>query len=270
MGNPIRLGRTITWRDIDQDALVAVVSAQLAREYWGDPAEALGKRIRVSASQPWREIIGIVGNELDDGLTQAPPAMVYWPMATKRLMDMPYVSRTMSYAVRSDRIQSPGFRRELEQAVWAVNPNLPLANVRTLADIRAKSMAQTSFALTMLGIAAITALVLGVIGLYGVMAYISAQRTREIGIRMALGAQPGDVCRLFVRHGLWLTAIGVAVGIGAALAFTRLMSSLIFGVSTTDVATYLAVSASLGGVAWLATYLPARRAARVDPLGALR
>jgi putative ABC transport system permease protein len=270
LGNSVLKGRSITWTDIYQDALVAVVSVQFAREYWTDPAEALGKRIRVSSNQPWREIIGIVGNELDDGLNQAPPPMVYWPMAARRFLDQPFVSRTMSYAVRSDRIHSAGFRRELEQAVWAVNPNLPLANVRTLADIRAKSMAQTSFALTMLGIAAITALVLGVIGLYGVIAYITAQRTREIGIRMALGAQRRDVCRLFVRHGLWLTAIGVALGIGAALAFTRLMSSLVFGVSTTDVVTYVSVSVSLGGIAWLATYLPARRAARVDPLCALR
>ncbi len=270
MGNPVLMGRTITWRDIYEDALVAVVSVQLAREYWADPAQAVGKRIRVSPNQPWREIVGIVGNELDDGLNQSPPAIVYWPMAAKRFLDQPFVSRTMSYAIRSDRIHSSDFRRELEQAVWSVNPNLPLANVRTLADIRAKSMAQTSFALTMLVIAATTALLLGVIGLYGVIAYISAQRTREIGIRMAFGAQRRDVCRLFVRHGLWLTACGVAIGIGAALGFTRLMSSLVFGVTTTDVLTYVTVSAILGGMASLASYLPARRAARVDPLRALR
>jgi predicted permease len=270
MGNPVLMGRTITWRDIYQDALVAVVSAKLAREYWENPAEAIGKRIRVSPNQPWREIIGIVGNELDDGLNQAPPAIAYWPMAMKRFLDEPFIMPTMSYAVRSDRIHSPGFLRELEQAVWSVNPNLPLANVRTLDDIRAASMAQTSFALTMLVIAAAMALLLGVVGLYGVIAYIAAQRTREIGIRMALGAQRGDVSRLFVRHGLWLTALGVALGIGAALGFTRLMSSLVFGVSTTDAVTYATVSASLGGVALLATYLPARRASRVDPISALR
>jgi predicted permease len=270
MGNPVLMGRSITWRDIYQDALVVVVSAKLAREYWENTAEALGKRIRVSPNQPWREIIGIVGNELDDGLNHAPPAIAYWPMTSNRFLDEPFVSRTMSFAVRSDRIHSPGFLRELQQAVWSVNRNLPLANVRTLDDIRAKSMALTSFALTMLAIAAAMALLLGVVGLYGVVAYIAAQRTREIGIRMALGAQRRDVTRLFVRQGLWLTAIGVAIGIGAALGLTRLMSSLVFGVSTTDAVTYAIVSVSLIGVASLATYLPARRASRVDPISALR
>jgi predicted permease len=270
MGNPVLMGRTITWRDIYEDALVAVVSAKLAREYWENPAEAIGKRIRVSPNQPWREIIGIVGSELDDGLNQAPPAIAYWPMAAKRFLDEPFIMRTMSYAVRSDRSHPPGFLRELEQAVWSVNPHLPLANVRMLDDIRAESMAQTSFALTMLVTAAAMALLLGVVGLYGVIAYIAAQRTREIGIRMALGAQRGDISRLFVRHGLWLTALGVALGIGAALGFTRLMSSLVFGVSTTDAVTYATVSASLAGVALLATYVPARRASRVDPISALR
>jgi hypothetical protein len=270
MGNQVAMGRTITWRDIYEDGLVAVVSSQLAHEYWGNPATAIGKRIRVSSNQPWREIIGVVGNEFDDGLNHAPPAIAYWPMAMKRFVDQPFIMPTMSYAVRSERIHSPGFLHELERAVWSVNPHLPLANVRTLEDIRSASMAQTSFALTMLVIAAVMTLCLSVIGLYSVLAYILAQRTREIGIRVALGARPGDVSRLCVRHGLRLTALGVALGIGAALGFTRLMSSLVFGVSTTDLVTYVIVSASLGGVALLATYLPAPRASRVDPISALR
>jgi predicted permease len=270
MGNRVLVGRSITWRDIYQDALVVVVSETLAREYWKNAADAIGKRIRVSVNQPWREIIGIVGNERDDGLNRAAPTIAYWPMATKRLLDAPFISRTMSYAVRSDRIHSPRFLRELEQAVWSVNPNLPLANVQTLDEIMSGSMAQTSFALTMLVIAAALALLLSVVGLYGVIAYIAAQRTREIGIRLALGAQREDVSRLFVRHGLWLTGLGVALGIAAALGLTRLMSSLVFGVSTSDTVTYAIVSASLGGVALLATYLPARRASRVDPISALR
>jgi putative ABC transport system permease protein len=160
--------------------------------------------------------------------------------------------------------------KELQQAVWSANSNLPLSNTRTLEQIRASSMAQTSFALAMLGIAAGVALLLGIVGIYGVIAYIAAQRTREIGIRMALGAQSGDVSRLFVRHGLWLTGAGVALGVLAAIGLTRLMSSLLFGVSPMDPMTYAAVSVALGAVALLATYLPARRAARIDPIVALR
>ena len=270
MGNRVLVGRTITWRDIYQDALVVVVSETLAGEYWESPANAIGKRIRVSPNQPWREIIGIVGNERDDGLNRAAPAVAYWPMAATRFLDEPFISRTMSYAVRSDRIHSPGFLRELEQAVWSVNPNLPLANVQTLDEIRSRSMAQTSFALTMLGIGALMALILGIVGLYGVIGYIAAQRTREIGIRMALGAQIGDVRKIFLRHGLWLTATGIALGVGAALVTSRVMGALLFGVRPTDPMTYVAVSGALAAVMLLAMYLPARRASRVDPVIALR
>jgi predicted permease len=270
IGDPVLAGRLITWRDIYQDALVVVVSESLAREYWKSPAEAIGKRIRVSASQPWRAIVGVVGNERDDGLRQAAPTIAYWPMAATRFLDQPFVSRTMSYVVRSDRIGAPGFLHELQQAVWSVNPDLPLANVRTLDEIRAASMAQTSFALTMLAIGAAMALLLGLVGLYGVIAYIVAQRTREIGIRMALGAQIGDVRNLFLRHGLVLTATGIALGVSVALALSRVMGALLFGVSPMDPLTYVAVSATLAVVMLVAMYVPARRASRVDPVVALR
>jgi ABC-type antimicrobial peptide transport system permease subunit len=178
-----------------------------------------------------------------------------------------YEWRTMAYAVRSSRVGTPGFPRELEQAVWAVNPNLPLARVQTVEEIRAHSMAQTSFALVMLGIAASVALLIGVVGIYGVIAYAVAQRTREIGIRMALGAQIADV---HLRQGLWLTATGILMGIGVATVVTRVMSTFLFGVGPIDPVTYAAVSAALAAVALTGTYLPARRATRVDPLVALR
>jgi hypothetical protein len=139
-----------------------------------------GKRITQSLENPWREIIGVVGNERDDGLNQPATAVVYWPIVIKEWWTQPLdVSRTMA-VVRSARVGSPGFLRELQQAIWSVNPNLPLASVRTLDEIQADSLAQTSFALVMLAIAATVALILGTVGIYGVIAYMATQRTREI------------------------------------------------------------------------------------------
>jgi putative ABC transport system permease protein len=266
MGNQLVAGRSITWSEIYGQRPVIVISEPLAREYWGDPARALGKRVRgFSPQAPWREIVGVVGDERDDGLNRPPTAIVYWPMLSES-----YRWRTMAYAVRSTRVGTPGFLRELEQAVWSVNPNLPLAAVQTVEEIQASSMAQTSFAMVMLAIAASVALLIGVVGIYGVTAYTATQRTREIGVRMALGAQIGDVRKMFLRHGLSLTAIGIAIGIGVAVVLTRVMSTFLFGVGPMDPMTYAAVSGALAAVALLATYLPARRASRVDPVVALR
>jgi len=176
----------------------------------------------------------------------------------------------MVYAVRSSRVGAPGFVRELEQAVWAVNPDLPLARVQTVEEIQAQAMAQTSFAMVMLSIAASVALLIGVVGIYGVIAYAVVRRSREIGIRMALGAQVMDVRRVFLRQALWLTAAGILIGIGVAMAVTRVMSAFLFGVGPIDPVTYAAVSGVLAVAVLVGTYLPARRASRVDPLVALR
>jgi predicted permease len=266
MGNRLVAGRSLTWNDIYDQRPVVIISEPLAREYWGEPAKAIGKRLRGWSPQfPWREVVGVSGNERDDGLTQPPTQIVYWPM-----LNEVYRWRTMAFAVRSTRVGTPGFMRELEQAVWSVNPDLPLATVQTVEDIQASAMTQTSFALVMLGIAASVALLIGMVGIYGAVAYSAAQRTREIGVRMALGAQTGDVRVMFLRHGLWLTVVGIAVGIGIALVLTRVMSAFLFGVGPTDPITYAAVSIVLAGMTLVATYLPARRAARVDPVVALR
>jgi putative ABC transport system permease protein len=271
MGNRVIAGRAITWADIYQYAPVVMVSDNFAREYWQEPAAALGKRLRQGPYDPWREIIGVVGNERDNGVHRPAPTIVYWPVLMKRGDSEPVdVARTMAYAIRSRRMQSPTFLGEIQEAVWSVNPNLPLANVQTLDDIRAASMAQTSFAMVILAIAASVALLLCVVGIYGVIAYVATQRTREIGIRLALGAQAEDVRRLFLRHGLVLTLTGIALGMGAAMLLTRVMSALLFGVSPMDPVTYVAVAAGLATVALLATYLPARRASRTDPIVALR
>ena len=271
MGNRLLAGRLLTWEDAYKRARVVLISDTLAREYFKTATAAIGKRIRNSPSNPWREVVGVVADEHDDGLAKPPTPIVYWPLIMDDYFNMKtYVQRNLAFAVRSGRMGSSGFMGELQRAVWAVNPNLPMASVQSLAEIRASSMAQTSFALTMLAIASIVALLLGLVGIYGVVAYIAAQRTREIGVRMALGAQASDIRTLFVSHGLKLVGAGVVLGVAGAMALTRLMSVLLFGVGPMDAPTYAAVSLGLGVVALIATYLPARRAARVDPVVALR
>jgi putative ABC transport system permease protein len=262
MGNAVVAGRAITWADVHQTTAVTMISENLAREYWGEPSNALRKRL--GGGDDWSEIVGVVGNERLDGLNRPAPAIVYFAA------NEGWMSRDMAYVVRSPRVGASGFLRELQQAVSSVNPNLPLATVRTLSEIEADSMAPTAFAMVMLAIAAGAALVLGLVGIYGVIQYIAVQRTREIGIRVALGAQTADVRRLFLRHGVVLTGCGVAVGVGAAVLLTRVMTALLFGVAPTDPATYVAASAGLAAVALVATYLPARRASRIDPIVALR
>jgi predicted permease len=271
MGNPVIAGRPITWSDIYSRAPVVVVSEGFAREYWKDPAGALGKRIRESPLNPWRTIVGVVGSERDNGAAQPAPTIVYWPMMLEHFWDQPLmVYRGMAYAIRTERAGAPTLLKEVQQAVWSVNPNLPVAGVNTLEEIRSESMAQTSFALVMLGIAAAVALLLGVVGIYGVISYIAAQRTREVGIRIALGATPRDVSRLFLRHGVMLAALGIAGGLLAAMGVTRVMSALLFGVSARDPVTYAASALALGLTAVLASALPAWRAANTDPADALR
>ena len=154
--------------------------------------------------------------------------------------------------------------------MWSVNPNLPLARVRTLAQIYDESMAQTSFVLVIVGIAAAVTLLLGLVGIYGVIAYIVSQRRREVGIRMALGAHSGEVQRMFIGRGMILTAIGLVVGLAASAGLTRLLAALLFGVSPFDPVTYSTVVVGLAAVAFVATWLPARQATRIDPMIALR
>ena len=271
MGNRLIAGRALNWEDAYGLRPVCVVSENFAREFWKEPALAVGKRIRNSPKSDWREIVGVVGNERDNGLAVAAPPIVYWPLMMKNFWGPETITRrTLGYAIRSGRLNSPSFLQEIQRAVWGINSSLPIASVQTLADIQADSMGQTSFAMVMLVIAAGVALLLGIVGIYGVIAYIAAQRTREIGIRVALGAQQSDVSRLFLRHGLTLLLIGVAVGVVAAGLLTRLMGSLLFGVTALDPLTYVAVVMVLSLVVLLASYIPAWRASRVDPLLALK
>ncbi len=272
MGNPLIAGRDFTWTDVFEKREVAMVSENLARELWGDPSRALGKRIRENLKGTYREIVGVVGDERLDGLDQKAPTTAIFPvMMTKFEGDDPvFVTRSVSYVIRSNRAGTRGLLEEASKAVWSVNPNLPIAQVRTLREIYDKSLARTSFTLVMLGIAGGMALLLGLAGIYGVIAYSVSQRTREIGIRIALGAQHGAVRQMFVRYGLWLSAIGIGCGLVAAVALTRLMSSMLFDVSPLDPVTYGGVAIGLVAAALIASYLPAVRATTVDPMVALR
>jgi predicted permease len=269
---PLVRGRDLTWTDIYERRPVVLISENLARLEWGSADDALGKRLRGSSSaDQWREIIGVVGDVHDRGLSQPVTPTVYYPVLGERVYNNPiYVWRLTTYAIRSPRTGTAAFLDEIRQAVWAVDSNLPLVNVRTMADVLEASMARTSFTLVMLALAGGMALLLGVIGMYGAISYGVSQRTREIGVRIALGAQSGQVQRMFLRQGLVLTAAGVAIGLIAAVALTRWMSSLLFEVSPLDPLTYAGVSVVLILAAALATYLPSRRATHIDPIDSLR
>jgi predicted permease len=268
---PLVAGRDLTWTDTYKKIPVALVSESLAREYWQNPSAALGHRIRVGTTDEWREIVGVVGDVYDDGVNQKPSTCVYWPLLMDHFeSDSTMVTREVAFVIRGSRTGSEGFLKDVREAVWSVNPNLPLSDVHTLEYFYKKSMARTSFTLVMLGVAGGMALLLGVVGIYGVIAYSVSQRTREIGIRMALGAQQQTLTGMFVRHGLWLTGIGVAAGVAVAFVVMRLMESLLFKVSPADPVTYAAVCIGLLATTAVASYLPSRRAATVDPVEALR
>jgi predicted permease len=269
---PLIAGRDFTWTDIYNNRGVAIISRNMARETWGEPSGALGKRIRIGNTGAWCEIVGVAGDVYDQGVDQKAPAIVYWRAGVQSSLTgvQGFVPRSVTFAIRSGRASTEGFLDQVRGAVRAVNPNLPLASVRTLGNLYNLSMARTSFTLVMLAIAAGMALVLGIIGIYGVISYAVSQRNREIGVRLALGAQPGELQRLFVLQGLMPAGAGVAIGLGAALGLTRLMSSLLFGIGPLDPFTYVTGAFVLITAAVLASYLPGRRASRVDPLVALR
>jgi putative ABC transport system permease protein len=271
MGNRLIAGRDLTWTDLQEKRPVVVISENFARELWGQPGAALGKRVRESPKGLWREIVGVVGDERDNGANEKATTIVHWPLLVAKFWDQEtQIRRYPAFVVRTDRAGSASLLKELRQAVWSVNPDLPIASVRTVEEIYRGSMARTSFTLVLLGIASGLALVLGVIGIYGVISYSVSQRTREIGIRMALGATRESVSGMFVKHGVLLAGIGIGCGLVAAASVSRVMKSLLFEVSPLDPLTYIAVPLILMIAALIATYLPARRATGIDPSDALR
>jgi predicted permease len=274
IGSRLVAGRDLTWADLyNPSHPVVIVSENFARESWGTAQSAIGKRLRQSRNGPWADVIGVVKDVSHKGIDTPPPAIIYWP--TLRMS--PFASppalnaiRSVTYVLHTSQAGTQALIHEMQQAVWSVNSDLPLVRTGTLQQNYDKSLARTSFTLVMLAIAGSMALILGILGIYGVIAYAVSQRTREIGIRLALGAQRSTLRWIFVRSALLLTGAGVCIGLITAAGLTQFMKSLLFGVSPIDPITYTAIPLLLVGAAALASYVPARRAASVDPVEALR
>jgi putative ABC transport system permease protein len=273
---PVAKGRTFTDQDNGAAGRVVVINESMAKKFWpkGDALEAriiIGKGVGPEFEEPPRQIVGIVGDVREAGLSEPPIPTMYVPIAqvndgvvalNNRIGPISWLVRTtlQPFSVSAD------IQRELREA----SGGLPVAHIRNMQQVLSESTARNDFYMTLLTIFAGVALLLAAIGVYGLMAYSVQQRTQEIGVRMALGASPQQVRRMVVLQGMQLALVGVIIGVGSALGLTRLMSSLLFGVKPWDPGTIVLVAVLLSGVTWLATYLPARRASRVDPMVALR
>jgi putative ABC transport system permease protein len=252
-------GRAFTDQDDDKSPKVVIISETMARRYWPNQ-EPLGKRI--GEPDNWREIVGVVNDVKHFGLDADTPPSMYLPMRQVPVRGMTLVVRTVGAPL--------GVAPPLRSDIWAADRNLAIAQVRTMNELVSSSITQQRFIVLLLGCFAVLALVLAAVGIYGVMSYSVTQRTHEIGIRLALGARNTNVLALVLRSGMMLAVIGAAMGVAGALALTRLMSTLLFGVTPKDASTFVGLSLGLLAVALVACYLPARRATKVDPLVALR
>jgi putative ABC transport system permease protein len=263
MGTPLMRGRVFTEADNDKGEPVVLIDQTTADRFWAHE-DPVGKQIRLQfgQNQPWRRIVGVVGRSRVDGLDAPYKPHMFIPEEQISFNSMIVYIRTAA----SPEILEEPVRREIQ----AVDPDLPVFGVRALRGIISDSLAPRRFVMRILGFFAATAMLLAAIGIYGVMAYFVSQRVREIGVRMALGAQRADVMKLIVWKGMSLALMGVVLGLIAALVLTRMISGLLFGVSATDPLTLLVFTALLALVAFLANYLPASRAAKVDPMVALR
>jgi predicted permease len=270
LGTLLVAGRDFDAQEISSQRNVAMVSASFARQTWNTVDGALGKRIRIGTDGPFQDVIGVVADVYDDGADRPAPSSVYWPARNHSGSSWGGVQLSVAFVLRTDRAGTESLLQDIRRAVSEVTPDLPLAQVRTLAEVQQASMARTSFSLVLLGIAGAMALLLSIVGVYGVLAYAVTQRQREVGIRMALGAAPRNVQRMFVYRGMALSAAGIAVGAVAAALSTRWLSSLLFGVEPVDAVTFVAAAASLALAALLASYIPARRASAVPPSETLR
>jgi len=261
---PILSGRNFTDSDDDTAMPVALVDETLARRYWPNESP-IGKRIKtvfIRATNPWFTIVGVVGDVRSDSLVTPGAPHVYLPL----FQNPPYNAVIYIRTAGDPGTLSEAIRHQVE----AVDPNVPIYAIRSMDDVIVRSTAERRFALQILGFFACVALLLAAIGIYGVMAYTFSQRSHEIGIRMALGAQPRDILRMALSEGMTLVAIGLGAGLVGALILTRFLRTMLYAVTPNDPLTFVALAALLAGVAWLACFIPARRATQVDPLVALR
>jgi putative ABC transport system permease protein len=262
MGISLRRGRLFTEGDTSNSPHVALINETMAKKIFPDE-DPIGKRISFGGKNPdWYEIVGIVGDTKQYGLDQATTLQTYEPFTQQTFPYMTLVVRTTG--------DPASFTGAIRGQVLSIDKDQPISGVQTLNHLLSTSIAQQQFSMLLLGIFASVALVLAAVGIYGVLSYAVTQRTHEIGIRMALGAGRGDVLRLVVGHGMLLTFIGVVAGLAAAFALTRLMTTMLYGVSATDPLTFGLIALLLVTIALVACWIPARRATRVDPMIALR
>jgi predicted permease len=261
---PLRQGRFFNDLDTPTTQKVTIIDEYFAQQYWPHE-DPLGKRIRtggLDSKQPWITIVGVVGRVKQDALDSDPRIAFYFPHSQ-------YTTAAMNVVLRSN-VAPATLTSAIKKEIRELDPDLPIYNVRTMDERVQESLARRRFSMVMLGLFAALALALATIGIYGVMAYMVNQGTREIGIRLALGATQRNILHLIVRQGMTLALTGVAIGLAGAFALTRLMRSLLFGVRSTDPLTFIAIAALLAVIALLASYIPARRAARIDPMVSLR
>lgn len=254
-------GRLFDDHDTKGGLEAVIVDEAVAERFWPNE-DPIGKRLKRANSDSWRTVVGVVSDAKQYSAEKEPPITVYFPFEQ-------YIARNMFLVIRTASDPS-AMATSITSEIQALDPDMPVFDVNTMDQRLYDSLASRRFAMLLLGVFALIALALGGIGIYGVMAYSVSQRTHEMGVRLALGAQPGSILRLVVRQALALTALGIAIGLAAALALTRVMSSLLYGINATDGLTFVTTPLVLGIIAVLAAYIPARRAAKLDPMIALR
>jgi putative ABC transport system permease protein len=261
IGVPLREGRYLDRHDTADAPPVTLINEAMKQKFWPHDS-ALGKRFRFGDSRPWVTIVGVVGNIRQSGLEKPPSAEMYLPAAQDP-------TPLTGLAIRTNA-DPKGLAAAVRREIRLVDRGVPITDVRTMEEVLDREVFQRRVQMLLLSIFAAVALLLASLGIYGVLAYLVSQRTQEIGIRMALGASPLDVLLAVAGQGMALSVTGIAVGVAAALALTRVVSKLLFGIAASDPATFLAVSLLLLLVALAACYVPARRAMRIDPILALR